>query len=133
MKKLISILLLVTLAGMASAVQAQYAATPRDQLYGSPDRRYGHLEYFGFYASAMGSWNFTRDLASFTNLTWIHVGSADEPAAAVREMIRRLGQARDAGVAATLSIEPFLFQDQKGRPRSEAEWFCRTPNRQTGR
>ena len=80
---------------------------------------YGHLEYFGFYASAMGHWNFTSELAPFTNLTWIHVGSVDDPDAAIAEMVLRMEQAREAGVAVTLSIEPFLFENARGELRPE--------------
>ncbi|MEJ2384254.1 MAG: hypothetical protein P8Y54_07620 [Xanthomonadales bacterium] len=84
-----------------------------------PDR--GHLQYFGFYASAMGHWNFTRELAPFGNLTWIHLGSARDPAAAIPDLVDRLREARDAGVQAVLSIEPFLFLDRRGIPRPEQE------------
>lgn len=77
----------------------------------------GHLEYFGFYASAMGHWNFTRELAPYGNLTWIHLGSALEPAAAMPGIVERLREAREAGVQAVLSIEPFLFRDARGTPR----------------
>ena len=69
---------------------AQYAIVPADQVFRTDQERYGHLEYFGFYASAMGHWNFTEELALFTNLTWIHVGSADDEPAAVEAMLERL-------------------------------------------
>jgi len=121
MKKFLSSILLMTLAWGATDALAQYAALSKNDLFGSPDRRYGHLEYFGFYASAMGDWNFTGELSSFTNLTWIHVGSAANPAAAIEKIIRRLGQARTAGVQATLSIEQFLFLNERGKLRSDAE------------
>ncbi|MEE4174917.1 MAG: hypothetical protein V2I57_11760 [Xanthomonadales bacterium] len=80
-----------------------------------------HVRYFGFYASAMAHWNFTRDLAPFTNLTWIHVGSGDRPVDGARETVERLQEAREAGVSAVLSLEPFLFADAKGTPRSDAD------------
>jgi hypothetical protein len=105
----------------AGNVLAQYSDLSDEDVYRSDERRYGHLEYFGFYASAMGGWNFTEDLAPFTNLTWIHVGSADNPEGAIDKMIRRLAQASDAGVQATLSIEPFLFLNAQGNPRSDSD------------
>ena len=80
---------------------------------------YAHLEYFGFYASAMGHWNFTRELAPFTNLTWIHVGTAEQPEQAAAEFVARTREARQAGVRAVLSVEPFLFANSKGYPRSD--------------
>ena len=120
MKKLLSSILLPILACVTSDAIAQYADLSDEDVFRTTERRYGHLEYFGFYASAMGGWNFTEDLASFTNLTWIHVGSADNPAGAIDKMIRRLGEARDAGVQATLSIEPFLFLNERGDLRSDA-------------
>jgi len=121
MKKLLFSMLLLALACTATGALAQYASLPKEDSFQSDERRYGHLEYFGFYASAMGSWNFTQELASFTNLTWIHVGSADNPAAAIEKIIQRLKQARDAGVQATLSIEPFLFLNERGDLRSDSE------------
>lgn len=80
-----------------------------------------HVRYFGFYASAMAHWNFTAELAPFTNLTWIHVGSGDRPVDGARETVERLREARDAGVHAVLSLEPFLFADAEGTPRSDAD------------
>jgi hypothetical protein len=85
----------------------------------SPD--YVHLRYFGFYASAMAHWNFTSELAPWTNLTWIHLGTANDPGAAIPEIVTRVREARSAGVQATLSIEPFLFLNQRGDLRPDAE------------
>ena len=82
---------------------------------------YSHLEYFGFYASAMGPWNFTGELAPWTNLTWIHVGSWDFPEAAIDDFMERMQQAQDAGVQATLSIESLLFTSRAGELRDEEE------------
>jgi hypothetical protein len=111
----------MALAGWVASATAQYARLPAEDMFLSEERRYGHLEYFGFYASAMGEWNFTEALAPFTNLTWIHVGSADAPEAAIQEFIDRVTEARDAGVMAVLSIEPFLFLNAAGYPRPDAE------------
>lgn len=118
-------LLAACFVGAAGAAVAQYASVSPDDVYRSDERRYGHLEYFGFYASAMGHWNFTGALAPYTNLTWIHIGSADDPDAAIEAMLQRLREARDAGVRATLSIEPFLFENARGdlRPDTEIEAF----------
>ncbi len=80
-----------------------------------------HVQYFGFYASAMAHWNFTSELAPFTNLTWIHVGDGDRPLDGARETVERLRDARDAGVSAVLSLEPFLFADATGTPREDHE------------
>jgi len=121
MKKLLFSMLLLALACGVSEVFAQYSALPKEDMFRSPEKRYGHLEYFGFYASAMDSWNFTGELAPFTNLTWIHVGSADDPSAATEKIIQRLSEARDAGVQAALSIEPFLFLNERGDLRSDSE------------
>ena len=46
---------------------AQYETLPEESLFRTEERRYGHLEYFGFYASAMAHWNFTGELVS-----WCH-------------------------------------------------------------
>jgi len=118
-------LLAALLAGAPGVAMAQYASAAPENMYRNDERRYGHLEYFGFYASAMGGWNFTSELAPYTNLTWIHIGSADDPDAAIEAMLQRLREARDAGVQATLSIEPFLFANARGdlRPDSEIEAF----------
>lgn len=82
---------------------------------------HGHLEYFGFYASAMGRWNFTRELAPFTNLTWIHVGSGDDPAAGAREIVARVAEAEEAGVQAVVALAPYLFVNEAGLRRPDAE------------
>jgi hypothetical protein len=119
MKTVLSILALTFLT--VANVFAAGAGPLRPDTQDESGPRYTHLEYFGFYASAMGDWNFTSDLAPFTNLTWIHVGSADQPQAAVQEFIARLEDARTAGVRAVLSIEPFLFLNAAGQPRADAE------------
>ena len=51
----------------------------------------------------MGNWNFTEELAPFTNLTWIHVDDISGPSAAIDEFVLRLGQAHGSGVHATLA------------------------------
>ncbi|NNJ65882.1 MAG: hypothetical protein HKP16_09955 [Xanthomonadales bacterium] len=114
-------LVLLTLIVWAAPVAAQYERPPEENLFRSEERRYRHLEYFGFYASAMAHWNFTRELAPFTNLTWIHVGSASAPEAAIEALVDRVAEARDADVMAVLSIEPFLFENAAGDPRASEE------------
>jgi hypothetical protein len=113
--------LIVLLAFASGPALAQYENWPQEDLFDGKGERYGHLEYFGFYASAMGGWNFTRDLAPFTNLTWIKTGSASDPGAAITEMVSRLQEAKDAGVMAVLDLEYFLFQDEQGNPRPPSE------------
>jgi len=76
-----------------------------------------HLEYFGFYASAMWDWNYTAELAPYTNLTWIHVG----PEWGMERMVARVAEARLAGVGAVLSIEPWLFANARGDLRPGAD------------
>jgi hypothetical protein len=122
MKRLIPLILAFLLG--APAAFAQYAGMPEADRYRG-DNRYAHLEYFGFYASAMAHWNFTAELAPFTNLTWVHFGSPDNPDAALDGILGRLAEARQAGVGAVLSIEPFLFLDAAGeiRPEEEIEDF----------
>jgi len=121
MRRLFRFIVIVTLLWAASDALAQYGSVPDEDIYRSDERRYGHLDYFGFYASAMAHWNFTEELAPFTNLTWIHVGSANDEAAAIDAMVERMQQARGAGVQAVLSIEPFLFLNQRGDPRPDAD------------
>ncbi len=118
-------LMLLPFMGQATTVHAQYENLPASQLLDKEQDRYSHLKYFGFYASAMESWNYTEALAGFTNLTWIHVGTGVVQAEAIAEVLRRLQEADDAGVQAVLSIEPFLFKNDKGefRPDSEIEEF----------
>jgi len=101
------------------AATAAFGAESEDQA--AVERPYAHLQYVGFYASAMGQWNFTQDLAPFTNLTWIHLGGADDPASSIPAIVERLREARAAGVAAALSIEPFLFRNARGVPRPDGE------------
>lgn len=112
---------LLPLSGQAGLVHAQYENIPAGQLINNEQDRYSHLKYFGFYASAMESWNFTEALAGFTNLTWIHVGTGVAQAEAIAEILRRVGEADDAGVQAVISFEPFLFKNNKGEPRPDIE------------
>ena len=121
MTRLFNLIVILSLSCAAVDAVAQYGSVPDEDMYRTDERRYGHLEYFGFYASAMAHWNFTAELAPFTNLTWIHVGSADDEAGAIDAMVERMLQARDAGVQAVLSIEPFLFLNQRGDPRPDAD------------
>jgi len=109
--------ILLLLLGLCAAT----AALGADGAGEGEARPHDHLEYFGFYASAMGHWNFTRDLAPFGNLTWIHHGGADDPAAAIPAIVERVREAREAGVEAVLSIEPMLFQNARGKPRPDDE------------
>jgi hypothetical protein len=121
MMKPLTALLVLALTFPAGNVLAQYAGLSPDDVYRTAERRYGHLEYFGFYASAMESWNFTQELAPFTNLTWIHLDNPNGDEAAIDRIMVRLREAHEAGVQATLSIEPFLFLNQRGDPRPDEE------------
>lgn len=85
-----------------SVLAGNYQAVPPQNLFVSKDKRYGHLEYVGFYGSAMRHWNFTEELSGITNLTWIEVGDIDTA-------IDRIREAREHGVKAVLSVQPFLF------------------------
>jgi hypothetical protein len=125
MSRFIPHILILLLSCVAGNALAQYAAVPEEDLFRSDERRYGHLQYFGFYASAMAHWNFTEELAPFTNLTWIHVGSRNDEAGAIDAMVERMLQARAAGVQAVLSIEPFVFLNERGdlRPDEDTEDF----------
>ena len=124
-RTLLAALFALALACGAGAAGAQSKSDLVEDVDSAPAPSYGHLRYFGFYASAMGRWNFTAELAPFTNLTWIHVGSGDAPEAALEAMLQRLREAGEAGVEATLSIEPFLFRNLRGdlRPDGEIEDF----------
>mgnify|MGYP001826109082 FL=1 len=125
MTRLLKFMVFISLAWAVADATAQYGSVPEEDMFRSEERRYGHLQYFGFYASAMAHWNFTEELAPFTTLTWIHVGSRDDEAGAIDAMVERLRQARDAGVQAVLSIEPFVFSNQRGdlRPDEDTENF----------
>jgi len=114
-------LAVMLLACAAGSALAQYAAVPDLDVFSTDQRRYGHLQYFGFYASAMGHWNFTQELAPYTNLTWIHVGSVADEAGAIEAMVERMREARDAGVQAVLSIESFVFANLRGDLRPDAD------------
>ncbi len=122
MHRLISFLLLTVLAvaGAADAF-AQYAKGLEQAVFSTDEERYGHLEYFGFYGSAMGGWNFTEELAPFTNLTWIFVNSADGQDASIEKIVQRLDEARAMQVQAVLHIEPFLFISGSGLLRTDSE------------
>jgi len=121
MKRFFRYLVAMALFCSAGNALAQYAGVADSDVFRTDQRRYGHLQYFGFYASAMGHWNYTQELAPWTNLTWIHVGSAADEAGAIDAMVLRMQEAREAGVQAVLSIESFLFQNQRGDPRPEAD------------
>ncbi len=118
---LLKLLMLLPLLGVTSLAYAQYENIPASQLYQTEQDRYAHLKYFGFYASAMESWNYTEELSGFTNLTWIHIGTASAEADSIAEILHRLRQAESAGVQAVVSLEPFLFKNQKGEPRPDQE------------
>ena len=125
MRRIFHYIAVVALAWMSGETMAQYASIPEADLFRTDEQRYDHLEYFGFYASAMAHWNYTEDLAPCTNLTWIHDGSAADEAGAIDAMVERMRQARDAGVQAVLSLEPFLFANKRGdlRPDVDTEGF----------
>jgi hypothetical protein len=115
-----NLILLLVLISAAEASEPEPGAFRLGESL-SPETPYAHLEYFGFYASAMGRWNFTEELAPVTNLTWVHVGAGDSVEEATGKTINRLRQARDAGVQATLSLEHFLFLNKEGEPKPESE------------
>ena len=119
MRKAVSYLLFIALGIASTTAIAQYSDISADVQFRTDKQRYGHLKYFGFYASAMGGWNYTTELAPFTNLTWIHIGSGDDVAAGIELMMVRLREARDADVQATLSVESFLFSNAKGDLRPD--------------
>jgi len=104
---------------------AQYSAVPEEDMFRTDAQRYGHLEFFGFFASAVGHWNFTQELAPFTNLTFIEAGSAADEPGAIDAIVERMRQAHDVGVRAVLSIGPFLFLNLRGdlRPDEDIENF----------
>lgn len=120
-RHLFMLMVLLSPVGQAGLVHAQYENIPAGQLMENEQDRYSHLKYFGFYASAMESWNYTGALASFTNLTWIQVGTSAAQPEAIAEILRRLREADAAGVQAVLSVEPFMFKNNKGEPRPNAE------------
>jgi hypothetical protein len=94
--------------------EAKYQNTPDKDVFQTDP--YGHLKYFGFYASAMGSWNFTQEISPFTNLTWIHVWTN-------QERVRRIKQAKEVNVKAVIAISRILFGENE-RPcylRTNAE------------
>ena len=104
MRYIISLIMSALLSSPAAAL-AGYANVEQERIHKGHQGRYGHLEYFGFYASAMRHWNFTAELAPFTNLTWIEVASTDEAVA-------RVAEARDNGVKAVLSVQAFAFDSE---------------------
>ena len=96
--------LLLVLGTAAPALADGYRQVAPESMYASRDKRYGHLQYMGFYASAMQQWNFTRELAPFTNLTWIALYREDA-------IVDRLREAREAGVMAVLAVQAHVFDD----------------------
>ena len=100
-----SLCMLLPPGAYAAGAPAQgegYRGVGADAIYGNAARRFGHLEYVGFYASAQQHWEFTEELAPFTNLTWVSLYSADD-------IVARISAARDAGVKAVLSVQPHVF------------------------
>ncbi len=109
-------LLFLSLALFAPLASAKhYRKVDPDQLIIDRDSRYGHLQYMGFYASAMHHWNFTRELAPFTNLTWISHSNVDQ-------VIQRMQDARSAGVQVVLDVKPFVFDSDY---RLQADYLSR--------
>lgn len=102
----VSVLLLLFALGPAAAMAPDvgYDKVDPDDIYAKKADRYGHLEYFGFYASASQHWNNTQALAGFTNLTWIAASNIDV-------IVQRMREAETAGVGVVLSLQPFAFND----------------------
>ncbi len=100
---MVSLSLLMTL-GTLSAGARDYAEVAQDQLYVGTERRYEHLEYFGFYASDMAHWRFAAALAPVTNLTWIEQSD-------VESTVERLADAAASDVEAVISLERLIFDD----------------------
>jgi hypothetical protein len=88
----------------APALADGHRSASAEDVYTSREQRYGHLAYMGFYASAMQHWNFTEELAPFTNLTWIALYRQ-------KAIVERLREAREAGVKAVLAVQPQVFDD----------------------
>lgn len=109
---------LMTLAGLLCALWASIGLAqvpaPAPDTTGQATPQVAH---FGFYASAMGHWNFTAELAPHTTLTWVHVYGGDRPIEGAQQLVERVREAREHGVQAVLSLEPFLFADARGTPR----------------
>jgi hypothetical protein len=102
MKKSVCLFLLVFSLVFSFASDAKYQNTPDKDVFQTDP--YGHLKYFGFYASAMGGWNFTQEISPFTNLTWIAVWTN-------QERVKRIRQAKEVNVKAVLDISRILFGD----------------------
>ena len=96
---------LATTVLAAPALAEGYREVPKDAIYKTDEQRYGHLRYMGFYASAMQHWNHTRELASFTNLTWIDTANQEKIIARVRE-------AGEVGVGVILSVQAMAFDSE---------------------
>ncbi len=110
MRNVLSGLTGLLLAVAMPALASGYRGVPTDAIFKTPEQRYGHLQYMGFYASAMQHWNFTRELAPFTNLTW--VDTIDQ-----QKILARVREAGDAGVGVVLSVQAMTFDsDYRLRP-----------------
>ncbi|MEH6569974.1 MAG: hypothetical protein V7709_12920, partial [Halioglobus sp.] len=99
--------MLVALAlSFTCAIPAVLAAgndnTETISVLNSKQKRYGHLEYVGFYASAMRHWNFTEALSGVTNITWIESSSTET-------LMTRIAEAKNSGVKVVLSVQPLIF------------------------
>lgn len=98
--------LLIALLGLVVnlplTLASGYEDVPATSVFKGQQGRYGHLQYFGFYASGMHQWNFTAELADFTNLTWIEVPKIDD-------LVQRVREAKENGISAVLSVQPFVF------------------------
>jgi hypothetical protein len=90
------------LAIAPAAMAKDYVDIPPDSIYSDAEERYDHLEYFGFYASAMRQWNFTEFLSPVTNITWVEMPKIDD-------VIIRVQEAADNNVKVALSVQPFIF------------------------
>ena len=87
---------------LPAALAADNDTTETISILNSKQKRYGHLEHVGFYASAMRHWNFTEVLSGVTNITWIESSN-------IETLITRIEEAKNNSVKVVLSVQPLIL------------------------
>lgn len=102
MRLVIVATVLTCIFASAGTLARDYEDVPPDYIFDTPERRYNHLEYVGFFGSAMQHWNFTEELAGITNITWVTNANMDIA-------IQRVREAQETGVEVVISVQPYVF------------------------
>lgn len=117
---------IATAATGCSAASDEPLGTDHEEVYSSKPR------YFGYYASAMGGWDFTYATAYHANLTWIAYVDTNTAYA-------RLGEANAANMWSVVDLQNLLFtcpgqldMNGDGQPDDKKHRGCKPRKRADG-